>query len=275
MTQREGRILRQGNTNKEVFIYRYITEGSFDAYSWQLLETKQRFITGILSGSLEERSGSDIENTVLDYAEVKALAVGNPLVKERVETANELSRYQMLQRKLIDNRIRLEKELMDMPGRMQHQEDLIIRCREDMNFYQKNKREYEKEDRQVLRKEFFAALKENILEVRETPLFAYQGFQILLPANMKEEKPYVWLLRKGRYYVELGNTEVGNLIRIDNFLENLSTYLENLKKKQDDLMLQEIAVRAELEKKESYTDQIEQLRQKLEKIDKKLGVKRK
>ena len=89
MVQREGRILRQGNQNKKVDIFRYITEGSFDAYSWQLLETKQRFISELLSGSLTERSGSDIEDTVLNYAEVKALAVGNPLIKERVEKANE------------------------------------------------------------------------------------------------------------------------------------------------------------------------------------------
>lgn len=81
MTQREGRILRRGNTNSKVYIYRYITEGSFDAYSWQLLETKQRFISELLSGSLTERSGTDIADTVLDYAEVKALAVGDPLVK--------------------------------------------------------------------------------------------------------------------------------------------------------------------------------------------------
>ena len=78
MTQREGRILRQGNMNKKVYIYRYIIEGSFDAYSWQLLETKQHFISDLLSGTLTERSGSNIENMVLDYAEVKALAVGNP-----------------------------------------------------------------------------------------------------------------------------------------------------------------------------------------------------
>jgi hypothetical protein len=118
MVQREGRILRQGNLNKKVYIYRYITEGSFDAYSWQLLETKQRFISGLLSGSLTERSGSDVESTVLDYAEVKALAVGNPLVKERVETANELTRYLALQRKAIETHIRLEKELMELPAKM-------------------------------------------------------------------------------------------------------------------------------------------------------------
>jgi SNF2 family DNA or RNA helicase len=87
MTQRNGRIIRQGNTNEEVFIYRYITEGSFDAYSWQLLESKQRFISAILQGSIKERYGSDISDTVLNYAEVKALAIGNPLIKKRVETA--------------------------------------------------------------------------------------------------------------------------------------------------------------------------------------------
>lgn len=135
MTQREGRILRRGNTNSKVQIFRYITEGSFDAYSWQLLETKQRFITGLLSGSLTERSGKDIEDTVLDYAEVKALAVGNPLVKERVETANELSRYLTLQRKLVESRIRMEKELLEMPGKKSEQESNIARCEADIAFY--------------------------------------------------------------------------------------------------------------------------------------------
>ena len=124
MTQREGRILRQGNVNSQVYIYRYITEGSFDAYSWQLLETKQRFISGLLSGSLTTRSGADIEDTVLDYAEVKALAVGNPLVKKRVEAANELTRYLTLQRKLVDSRIRMEKELLELPGKVEHQRSL-------------------------------------------------------------------------------------------------------------------------------------------------------
>ena len=72
MVQREGRILRQGNTNKKIQIFRYITEGSFDAYSWQLLETKQKFISALLEGSITERSGSDVDDTVLSYAEVKA-----------------------------------------------------------------------------------------------------------------------------------------------------------------------------------------------------------
>ncbi len=134
MTQREGRILRQGNGNDRVYIYRYITEGSFDAYSWQILETKQRFITGLLSGSLTERSGSDVEGTVLNYAEVKALAIGNPLVKERVETANLLSRYVTLQGRALEERLRLEQELQELPARIADQNERVKLCRLDCAF---------------------------------------------------------------------------------------------------------------------------------------------
>lgn len=193
MTQREGRILRQGNENKKVYIYRYITEGSFDAYSWQLLETKQRFISGLLSGSLTERSGSDIESTALDYAEVKALAVRNPLIKERVETANELTRYLALQRKAIDNHIRMEKELMELPARIKHQKELIEKCECDIEFYRSNRKEYSKEERKAIRQKLFSAVKGNVLMRDETPSITYQGFQIVLPADMTAEKPYIWL----------------------------------------------------------------------------------
>ena len=128
MVQREGRILRQGNMNPRVQIFRYITEGSFDAYSWQLLETKQRFISQLLSGSLTQRSGSDIDGTVLDYAEVKALAVGNPLIKKRVETANELEKYMALQRGLVSNREALENELNSIPAQLADNQRITAEC---------------------------------------------------------------------------------------------------------------------------------------------------
>ena len=89
-----------GNENEKVYIFRYITEGSFDAYSWQLLETKQRFIEALLAGSIKQRAGSDIGDTVLGYAEVKALAIGNPLIKKRVEVSNELTKCINMQRKI-------------------------------------------------------------------------------------------------------------------------------------------------------------------------------
>lgn len=283
MTQREGRILRQGNTNSNVQIFRYITEGSFDAYSWQLLETKQRFITGLLSGSLTERSGTDIEDTVLDYAEVKALAVGNPLVKERVEIANELSRYLTLQRKLVESRIRMEKELLEMPGKKSNQENNIAGCEADIAYYKgwkqanpapsdnKVKKDVA-EKRKQLRGYIHSSLMSYVLEPKEKILMTYRGFEIILPANMTREKPYVWLKRNGRYYVELGDTNTGNLIRIDNFLDDLQTHLDKLNKGLAKLWERERQLKEELRKEESFSDEIENCRKKLEILDKKLGV---
>lgn len=272
MTQREGRILRQGNQNKSVRIFRYITEGSFDAYSWQLLETKQRFITGLLSGSMSERSGSDIEGTVLDYAEVKALAIGNPLIKERVETANELTRQMALHRKAVEERLQLEAEQLEMPARIQHQENVIRACEADGRYYAAAVRDYDKEERKALRKRLFAALKENVLSGTERFFAEYQGFRILLPANMSEQKPFVWLQREGRYVVEMGDSEVGCLIRLDNFLSQLPEYLVKRQERLEELLSQQETIRLSLEKKESYTDAIAALQQRLDEIDKELGV---
>lgn len=275
MTQREGRILRQGNENKKVHIFRYITEGSFDAYSWQLLETKQRFIVGLLSGALEDRTGFDIEDTVLDYAEVKALAVGNPLVKERVETANELSRLLILQRKAIETYLALQKELTEMPGKMERQHDLITKCQKDAAFMQQTFVTQDKELRRQIRKTIYEAVCENSLATQETTLMTYRGFQIVLPTNMSKEKPYIWLQREGRYYVELGDSEVGCLIRLDNVLEGLPAHLDKLEKNLVMMGQREIALQSELQKKEDFSDQITACKRKLADIDKKLGVDKK
>lgn len=286
MVQREGRILRQGNTNKKIYIYRYITEGSFDAYSWQLLETKQRFISSLLSGSLTERSGADIDDTVLDYAEVKALAVGNPLVKERVEAANELMRYQVLQHKLTESRLQLEKELLEIPSKIVHQKELISKCEDDVDYCIKwreanppvteNKlKKEEAEKRKELRETIGNAVRDNVLQTTENPLMVYRGFAVVLPTNMTAERPYIWLVRSGRYYVELGDTDVGNLIRIDNALDTLSDRLNAFKKGLSDLDVRKNDIRAELSKDEGYADQIEYYRNKVNELDEKLGAKEK
>lgn len=283
MTQREGRILRQGNRNGKVYLYRYITEGSFDAYSWQLLETKQRFISDLLSGSLAARSDSDIQDTVLDYAEVKALAVGNPLVKMRVEAANELTRYLTLQRKLVDSRIRMEKELLELPGKVEHQQALIQKCEEDLAYYQSWKaahppetenrfRREEAEKRKALCEYISRAVRDHALETREKMLTTYTGFAIVIPANMTREKPYVWLSRQGKYYVELGDTDIGYLIRIEHFLDTLPDHLEKLKTGLSKLKERETELKAELSKEENYGEKIEEYRARIAKIDQKLGV---
>lgn len=285
MTQREGRILRQGNMNSKVQIFRYITEGSFDAYSWQLLETKQRFITKLLSGSLVERSESDVDGTVLDYAEVKALAIGNPLVKERVETANELSRYLALQHKLIESRIRIEKELLEIPAKKSYQENNIARCNADIIHYSQWKQFNPKptdskskksvaENRRQIKECINSSIVKYILEPKEKKLMTYCGFDLILPANMTRDKFYIWIERNGRYYVEFGNTQTITLVKIDNFLENLPVQLDELEKGLVKLQERELQLKEVLEKKESFSDEIENCRKRLEILDIQLGVKK-
>ena len=286
MTQREGRILRQGNKNAKVQIFRYITEGSFDAYSWQLLETKQGFITSLLSGSYTQRSGSDVDDAVLNYAEIKALAVGNPLIKKRVETANALSRYYTLQRKLVETRTRLDKEFKELPSKIEHQKMLVekaIRDKQCYDEYLKNlpvlatiaDKSREAERRKLLREKLFDAVKNNELQSKETTVFEYCGFKIILPANMTKEKPFVWLEREGKYYVELGDTEVGGLIRIDNYLNNFDKHIDELKKKLFNLSERKKGIQKELGNDENYADVIAELKEKLAEIDDKLGVNKK
>lgn len=126
MVQREGRILRRGNKNKDVYIYRYIAEGSFDAYSWQILETKQKFISQFLNGSSYQRSISDLENNILTYAEVKALALSQPLMKQLAEKENELRNARILliqENKTIAN---LEQELPELKEKLTATKSRVI-----------------------------------------------------------------------------------------------------------------------------------------------------
>ena len=327
MTQREGRILRQGNKNPKVEIFRYITEGSFDAYSWQLLETKQRFINAILAGSMEERSMSDVEDTALDYAEVKALAIGNPLIKKRVETANELQRFRTLQRKLVEERLRMEKELAELPGEIRRKEEQIGLCSEDIDFIEswnaahpsiagavdgvadgatcesagesvggatdgvaggpadgatcesadekeEKKREKKRvaEYRKKMRESLDKAIRDNVLETRERRLTEYRGFDLILPANMLREKPAILLRRNGKYRVELGDREIGNLIRIDHFIDSMDDHRKKLKRELNHLQARTRDIETELAKDPGYVRQIEMLRKRLEHIDQQLGV---
>ena len=285
MTQREGRILRQGNMNKQVYIYRYITEGSFDAYSWQLLETKQRFISELLSGSLTDRSGSDIEDTVLDYAEVKALAIGNHLIKERVEAANELTRYLSLQKRTVEMRMVMGKELQDIPGKIEYQNTLIKTCEQDAERYKTWKEKHptpgtaiakkaEVETRKTLRENLYKAVHDYVLQPIEKSFMDYKGFDIVLPANMTLLKPYVWVVGTGKYSVELGDTEIGNLKRIDNCLDSLDERLTRLKTVKERFENRKAEIEAELSRDEDYSDLIEKFRDRVAEIDLALGVEK-
>lgn len=283
MVQREGRILRAGNINEKVEIYRYITEGSFDAYSWQLLETKQRFITDILSGTIAGRSGGEVNDTVLDYAEVKALALGNPLLKSRVETRNEISRLSVLQRKSIEARLRLEQRYKELPDAIAAKQLELDICLSDDRFVRKEGKDLYKnlsgadkkrmaEWRKYLREYLAENLYSYVMKTEEQALLDYRGFTIVLPAGMEEKHPYLCLVREGRYRVDMSDKETGILIRIDNYLDRLYEHTE-LIRRQKEILEQELReTEAELSKAESYADMIEEYSARLDKIDDELGV---
>lgn len=286
MIQREGRILRQGNLNSKVYIYRYITEGSFDAYSWQLLETKQRFITSLLSGTLTDRDSTDIDGTVLDYAEVKALAVGNSLIKQRVEATNNLSRCILLQKKRIEQCEEMKNELSEIPSKRRTLLRAISNCILDAKQYKadvssqpplsdsKAKAEYANR-RKAFREYLDENLRSYILMPYEKELTVYHGFKIILPANMSEIHPYVWLKKNGSYRVELGDTEIGNLVRIDNTLSTLDELCEKLNKQLEALDDKEKELKNSLANPEDYTEMIEEYKEEVRMLDEKLGVDKK
>ncbi len=274
MVQREGRILRQGNLNKKVEIYRYVTKGSFDAYSWQLLETKQRFISQLLSGVLYARDGQDVDGTVLSYSEIKALAVGNPLIKKRVEASNELARLLLLNRKRQELKQAEGQERMELPEKIVRQRRLLWLAEEDCEIAKANPKCTDKEEQVRLREKIYASLYENAGSPVEKMLLVYRGFRIIAPAYMTPDRTYVYLERGGRYYLELGS-EAGVLRRIDFFLDEMSRQVEKYR----DTLEKYIARSAALDDEdgdgeEDYESRISDLRATIEKIDKKLGAKK-
>ncbi|QBD75179.1 N-domain protein, SNF2 family [Ktedonosporobacter rubrisoli] len=132
MEQRDGRILRQGNENESVEIYRYVTEGSFDAYMWQTLETKQRFISQIMSGDVTVREAEDLESSALNFAEIKAIASGNPAVMEKVRIDTEVRRLDMLRAAHINQQYEIGQEVRALPGRIERVKQSLAALRADI-----------------------------------------------------------------------------------------------------------------------------------------------
>ena len=272
MVQREGRILRQGNGNEEVQIYRYITRGSFDAYSWQLLEIKQRFISQLLSGSLTERRGGDVDDAVLNYAEVKALAVGDPQIKRRCEIANQLDRAKVLQKSYLDGREKLIAERQAIPGKIAHMTELIGLCEQDKDRYEHCKREYKYKEAKALRDTIAKAVNAGFDDPQERFIASYQGFDLFVPAYMQRPEAKVLIKGHGKYYLILGS-ESGITIRLNNFLEGFDDKKREYQDMIKDLKERDKAIAAELAKDGGCESEIRALRAELERLDKELGIK--
>lgn len=273
--QREGRIIRQGNENEEVFIYRYITEGSFDAYSWQIIENKQKMINALLKGCMTERMCEEVEQTILNYAEIKALAIGNPLLKKRVETANNLNRNRMLQKKYIENRNQMEIELSDIPNRIEILDEKIHGCEVDIKRYEDNKIEFDEEMRKELRSVVYNAIIENELSTEEVYVCDYQGFKLIIPPNIVRDQAYLYVEGYTKYHVDMGGKELGVVVRLDNFFERLTKMKSDYEETKSRLIAKQKALILELEKDNPYGNIIEQLEEELKELDEVLGVDKK
>ena len=270
MVQREGRIIRKGNINKEVFIYRYIQEGSFDAYSWQLLETKQAFINELLSNSISNRSADDVDNTVLNYGEVKALAIGNPKIRERFEVENELNKLKILNTKNKQMRWMREKELSDTNSQIKELKSRKELFEKDIDLYNDSYKKYTTEERNEIRDLLYDELKDYILMKDDKFIMNYQGFEIYAPRNMVVDKSFLYLKGNYKHVIEISLAKAGIIVRIDNYLDNLQSALHKIN---TDLSANKNKVKflkQELEKDVNFDEKIHALKVKLEKIDKEL-----
>ncbi len=274
-TQREGRIIRQGNTNEKVFIYRYITENSFDAYMWQLIESKQKFIDCFLAGELDpgQYDVSDISDIILSYAEAKALAIGNPLIKKRVETSNDIARYRVLQRKRRRELEEWREILNDYPEKIEKVDLLIRQVEEDTQYYKKHKEAIGQEEREWFGAELLDELRRNVMQPKERLFDHYQGFDVMLPRYMSLDRPYIILKRKngGSYYIKMdGDKVLGCCARMDYLLNHLPKRRQEQKEEREKMEKTYQKAMREVENGNIYDEQLLQAIERLNAIDREL-----
>ena len=278
MVQREGRILRRGNTCEKVYIFRYVTEGSFDSYSWQLLQNKQRFISAFLSGSAGEREQQDIADVVLSYSEIKALAIGDPLVKTRVELANRLERERTASRQRQKQLLELRDFVDKTPEKLARLAELRERAKASAAVYAKAKRPIPRELRQDFGERLLAALRGNELCQTERFFDSYMGFLVILPAAMRADKPFVYVrVGDGKYSVEMEKEgkakELGCSMRIDRMLEDLPARADRFTKQIEETEKQRDNALAEMDRGNPHEDAIAKMKEELDELDRKLNLK--
>ncbi|MCA9215601.1 MAG: DEAD/DEAH box helicase family protein, partial [Planctomycetales bacterium] len=231
--QRDGRILRQGNSNKEVEIYRYVTEGSFDAYMWQALETKARFISQIMTGSTGIRRAEDIGGQELSYAEVKAIASGNPAVLTLAEADAEIQKLAILKKNHTDDQYLIRRKLKELPETIERLEKRVAGLTHDTATLSSTPQDDHQTESLGQKLD---ALPESVSRPRQIPLGSYRGLTFGLSLH-PNTNPDVYLEGDFTRYSSLSRQRPGPRAVI-NALERLaSTYQEQLTASTDDLAL--------------------------------------
>ena len=247
LEQRAGRTVRQGNKNKKVDIIRYVTEGTFDAYLYQVIENKQKFISQIMTSKSPARSVEDIDETALSYAEIKALATGNPHIKEKMDLDIQVSKLQLLKQSFLSQKYEMEdKVTKHFPDKIRRQEQNITAYEADIL----QVREHTPIDRETFppmqidgmmyygKKEAGQALIEACKAMKSpdgVPLGDYRGLLMELSYDGFSKEFVVTLKGSNIYHVPLGTDIYGNITRIDNEIEKIPDKLEQCREKLESL----------------------------------------
>lgn len=242
LEQRAGRIVRQGNENKEVNIYRYVTENTFDAYLWQTIENKQKFISQIMTSKTPVRVAEDVDESSLNYAEIKALATGDPKIKEKMDLDNEVTKLKMLEANFKSNRYRLEdKVAKNYPEEIARTEKLIEAVKKDIANVEPKAEGEEKFtsitikgerifDKKVAGEKLLEAIK--TIKINESKIMGkYRNMDLEVSYNFFTNAHDFSLNGAAKHSGELGTSVDGNITRLDNALEKMPEKLKRLDEK--------------------------------------------
>ena len=239
LEQRSGRIVRQGNENDKVNIFRYVTENTFDAYLWQTIENKQKFISQIMTSKTPVRVAEDVDEASLSYSEIKALATGNPLIKEKMDLDNEVTKLKMLEANYKSNKYKLEDKVNKIyPQSILKTEMEIQAVKEDIASVEKLGEGDNKftsislgENKILDKKEAGEKLLEEIKKVKindSKVIGKYRNLDLQVSYNFMTNTHTFKLLGKAEYFGEFSNSTDGNITRLDNAIEKMSSRLERL-----------------------------------------------
>ena len=246
LTQRSGRIRRQGNQNKEVYIYRYVTEKTFDAYLYQIVENKQKFISQIMTSKTPLRTAEDIDEVALSYAEIKALAAGNPLIIEKTDLDAQVSKLQLLKQSHLSEIYDLEDKVRKTyPNQIKGLENTISGYEKDIVVRDNNKKDiFEMTINGIKYNERAEAGEKIVEECRKmrspnpVEIGEFCGFKIEISFNSFSREFIVDLKSNLSHPTLLGESNSGNVIRIENLLSNLEIKLEGKKTELENVKIQ-------------------------------------
>ena len=283
MTQRNGRIIRQGNMNKEVKVFNYVTEGTFDAYLWQTLENKQRFISQIMTSKSPVRSCEDVDEQALSYAEIKALCAGNPLIKEKMDLDVQVAKLKVLKADHQSQKFRLQDKLLTkFPADIQETNACIAGLKADAQLAAAHPQG--KEDfcgmtiKGVAYDEKKTAGERLVLACSELPnaeekvIGSYRGFELSLRFDTFRTEYQALLKGQRKYTVPLGTDPLGNIIRLDNSLNNFPERITAAENELATLHQQQAAAQIEVEKPFPQEEELAEKSARLAELNAQLDV---